>query len=249
MPLEDPLAAVAAASAVVAFTGAVAVAVKERVRHRSHLHQVELDLRRLCRLSARLTGCVVELEAMPEAGLPRTRRSEVPEVAAGHIVYLAGLRTEHDLFIDRETKLSAGGTGQGIFLSHRSEDARRCGTAHDALSNASAALHEAAELYESGFVRTLHRRHETGTLDEPLKLVPRADLPRLLQLRTTFDRQVRVVAANLRPPRRALALYSCTWPVFVSELAAGPCDPYRGEVRPLARTGFGGIPILHPAAR
>lgn len=249
MRLEEQLAAVAAASALIAFTGAVAVAVKERVRHRWHLHRAELDLRHLCRLSARLTGCVVELEAMLDAGWPRTRRSEVSEAAAGHIVYLAGLRTEHDLFIDRETKLLAGGIGQGIFGSYRSEDARRCDTAHDAPSKASAALHEAAELYERGFIRALHRRQGTRTLNEPLKLVPRAELPRLLQLRATFDRQARVVAANLRPHGERSRSTAAPGRSSFSELATGTSDPYRGEVRPLARTGFGSIPVLHPAAR
>lgn len=234
-------------------TVAAAVALGyERIMHLHHLHQAEQDHRRLYRLSVRLAGCVVDLERMLEVGVPVPAPGVLPDDVAGHMTYLFGLRDECDLFRSRAASHNARLSWPQAFADRVTVTSRRCTGAHAALSAAADELAQAARVYEEGFVVAYVKRAGAGAdraPGDPLLMLSKKRASRIVANRTAFETQMRLAATHLRLGPPLTEHYRCTWPAMTSERASFPADPYRGEVRPMGRHGFGAVPVLHPDGR
>lgn len=224
----------------------------ERAVHRPHLSQATQDHRRLHRLSARLAGCVVELERMLEDGLPVPGPGLLPDSVAGHMVYLFSLREECEDFRSRAQSHNARISWPQAYLRRASLNARRCAAAQAALAQAADALRGAARVYEEGFVVAHRERAGKGggrAPAEPLLLLSDEQASEIIAHRKTFGEQMRLVATHIRLRYPCFEHYRCTWPALSSEMRGFDDDPYRGETRPMGRQGFGPVPVLHPDAR
>ena len=224
----------------------------ERAVHRSHLGQATQDHRRLHRLSARLAGCVVELERMLEDGLPVPGPGLLPDSVAGHMVYLFGLREECEDFRSRARSHNARISWPEAYLQRASLSARRCAAAQAALAQAADALGGAVRVYEEGFVVAHRERAGTGgdrAPAQPLLLLSDESVSEVIAHRKAFDEQMRLVAEHTHLRHPFFEHYRCAWPALRSEMQGFGDDPYGGEVRPMGRQGFGPVPVLHPDAR
>lgn len=229
-----------------------AALVRNRVVHGGHLTQARLDQRRLLRLSNRLDGCVVDLERALQDGLVAGAAPMVPEVVSGHLVYLYGLRSETDLFTERSRAHRARLSWADTQRERVGTTAKRCAGAQEALADAADALRIAARTYEEGFVTALGRgdgHPQRPSSADPLVILPGKRMRALLDARVRFDTAMQLLAQYTGIRHPYFDHYKCDWPVLTSELAAFGDDPYRGEVRPLSRVGFGDTPLLHPDAR
>lgn len=232
-------------------TGTIALW-QQHLTHRAHLQQVVQDHRRMHRLTTRLTGCVVELEQMLNAGLPAAGTGQLPEPVAGHMTYLFGLRDELDLIRSHATSHNARIGWAQTFLERASATAGRCQRAQSALIGATDALSGAARVYEEGFVAAYGKRRNVAAVraeSEPLLLLSRKRADNISCFRTAFDEHMRLLATHTNARHPALQHYKTTWPIWTSELRAFDGDPYRGEIRPIGHDGFGPVPVLHPDAR
>ena len=252
MSLQDAVPTIVGIVGLCATAVAAAAWVFERAVHQSHLTQAEQDHRRLHRLSARLAGCVVELERMLEAGLPVPGPGLLPDSVAGHMVYLFGLRDECDEFRGRSQSHNARISWSRAYLQRASPSAQRCVAAQAALAESADSLGGAARVYEEGFVAA-HRNQAGKGGDrapaEPLLLLSDEQASAIIARRKIFDEQMRLVATHTRLRHPYFAHYRCTWPALSSEMQGFGDDPYRGEARPMGRQGFGPVPVLHPDAR
>lgn len=238
-------------AACAAVVGLVALA-HERLVHRAHLRQVEQDHRRVHRLSNRLAGCAVELERMLEGGLPVPGPRLLPDSVAGHMAYLFALRDECEEVQSRAASHNARISWTNTFREKVTATSRRCSEARAALGGSAGALSRAARLYEEGFVAAHRKRAGKGggrAPGEPMLLLSQRRAGEVLVQRAAFDEQMRLVATHTRSRHPLLEHYRCAWPVLRSESQSVSGDPYRGEVRPLGRHGFGPVPVLHPDAR
>ncbi len=222
--------------------------------HRRHLQQAHQDHRRLHRLSARLAGCVFELEQSITAGAASSESTAIPDTVTGHLTYLYAIREESELFVQRARDHNSAITWTQTYLQRSSVTARRCGAAHTALAQAAIAIGLAARSYEEGTTAAIRRRAGTSTGPgpgpaEPIALVRRRRANALTAARGEFETQMQLVATHTRNAHPGLLHYRCDWPVYTSELARLTDDPYRGEVRPVSRAGFGDAPVLHLDAR
>jgi hypothetical protein len=168
------------------------------------------------------------------------------------MVYLFGLREECDEFRSRTRSHNARISWPQAYLQRASPSARRCAAAQAALAESADALGGAARVYEEGFVVAHRERAGKGggrAPAAPLLLLSDERASEVIAHRKTFDEQMRLVAMHTPLRHPFFEHYRCAWPALRSEMLGFGDDPYRGEVRPMGRQGFGPVPVLHPDAR
>lgn len=172
--------------------------------------------------------------------------------ALGQHRYLFGLRQELvDLTseLGRHTHRLRWPDG---YLTRETLAGKRCTLAHEALARSTSAMGAAAREYDGMLADILNQGRSTlrasHTHDAALLLLGKSDTAQLHRLRTECQEAMRAAGDVLAPGARQWNTIDCTWPIWRSELPAGD-DPYRGEVRPMAWTGFGDQPLIHVDAR
>jgi hypothetical protein len=224
----------------------------DTVRHRSHLQQCLLDLRRQRRLDQRLAGCVADMERVLDGLPPSNSPDEVPEALVGHVHYLNSLRLEA---IDNATRLSSHAVRlrwPDVYLSRGTPAGKRCQLAHGALITAFQTLADSAREYERGLGRALQTcGKEAGvrTAGMPVRLLDKAAADEVARLRESCNVALAHTVAVTRLRNEPFVLFEATWPVRRSEAAAMGGDPYAGEIRPMGWRGSGGQALLHVDAR
>lgn len=222
-------------------------------RHRLHLQQCDQDLQRHQRLYKRLHGCVVEIERILDV-LPSQdpRDLAVPEALVGHSRYLYGLRQEAS---DQAIELSRHAVRlqwSDAYLSKVTFTGKRCELAHGALIVAYQTLADAVREYERGIaiaVLTSGDGAAARAMSMPVRLLDEEAATEVAGLREQCRRALTNAADACGLRFETNAIFDQKWPVRRSEVPDPGQDPYDGEVRPIAWTGFGPQPILHVDAK
>lgn len=246
------LSTIATAVGLVATAFFIVMWVCDTLRHRSHLQQCLLDLRRQRRLDKRLAGCVADMERILD-GLPSSKSpNQVPEALVGHLHYLNNLRVEA---ADNATRLGRHAVRlcwPDVYLSRGTPAGHRCQLAHGALITAFQTLADSAREYERGLGRALQAcGNEEGvrTASMPVRLLDESAADEVARLRESCNVALADAVAVTRLRNEPFILFEATWPVRRSEAAAMGAAPYAGEIRPMGWRGLGGQALLHVDAR
>lgn len=239
--------------ALVPIAGAIFIGflcISQVLKHRSHLGQCSQWLIRLQRLDNRLSACVTELNTLVPA-TPAPAKGILPESLAGHLHYLRVMRTEcDDLAAEVATHRRRLSWHEG-YLARITPVGARCEDAHRAIGDACAQLAAACRRYEKAAVVEMragrgNRAGVSARRDVPVSLLRTPDAHALRRLRLDFESSINQLhdLTGLRLNLR----WESRWLIYVSEIRIED-DLYRGDVRPMLRTGMGDSYATHLDAR